>query len=136
MEFRLTKRGNGIEIVPMITVMAILLVFFLLTALLTPTALLDRAPSEASAPPSDALPVFLMDGDGQVAFDGTFGLAQSLARLAEEIELRCASRDCEASPVPITLRADPMASGRSVARLAIEINALGPVTIQLATVAE
>ena len=137
MDFATRRKRSGLGTVPMINLVFLLLIFFLLTAQITPTALLDVTPPEAvSGDRSEQLPTILMDGEGRVAFEDAFGREAALARLEAEITRLCADRDCTADPLALTLRADAASDGQSVARLIGEIAALGPVSLTLATVGQ
>lgn len=136
MNFETRRKKTGLDNVPMINLVFLLLIFFLLTAQITPTALIEVAPPEAaSGDAGDSLPVIVMDAEGRVAFDDVFGRAQVLERIGAELAQRCEIIDCAADPIALTLRADANAEGRSVAALISDLGALGPVDLSLATVA-
>lgn len=135
MDFQTRRRRNGLAIVPMINLVFLLLIFFLMTAQITPTDLLEVTPPEAtSGEAAERLPVVVVDADGRMAFDGVFGTQAVLDRLAATISQHCSTTDCGTDPVALTLRADAAADAQGVARLIGEISAIGPITLTLATV--
>lgn len=135
MNFETRRRKTGLDNVPMINLVFLLLIFFLLTAQITPTALIEVSPPEAaSGDTGDRLPVVVMDAEGRVAFDDVFGRAEVLERIGAELTRRCEIIDCTSDPIALTLRADAAAEGRAVAALIAEIGALGPIDLSLATV--
>ena len=119
----------------MINLVFLLLIFFLLTAQITPKALLDVAPPSSEAgEDTGRLPVVVMDSEGQVAFDDTLGRDAVLAALQAEVEALCASSDCNTQPIELTLRAGASASGKAVAALIADLGSIGPIRLSLATV--
>ncbi|MEL7344137.1 MAG: biopolymer transporter ExbD [Pseudomonadota bacterium] len=136
MNFTSRRRKSGLDNVPMINLVFLLLIFFLLTAQITPTTLLEVEPPEGSTgEASDRLPVIVMDAEGRVAFDDVFGRAGVLERLGTQIASRCEIVDCTNDPIALTLRADAGAQGRDVAALIGDIAGLGSVKLTLTTVA-
>lgn len=110
-------------IVPMINVVFLLLVFFLMTASLTPPPPLAITAPTAETPRGDPQPGTLYIGaDGSLVFDGALGDA-ALAALA------AARRD---GPLPIM--ADAAYPAADLARLLPRLAALGVGDIRLITV--
>lgn len=135
MEFTTRRKKTGLDNVPMINLVFLLLIFFLLTAQITPTALIEVTPPEAaSGDAAEQLPAIVMDAEGRVAFEDAFGREAVLERLSAEVSQRCREIDCAADPVKVTLRADAATQARDVAALIAQIGTLGRINLSLATV--
>ncbi|MEZ5685317.1 MAG: biopolymer transporter ExbD [Paracoccaceae bacterium] len=112
------REGN---LLPMINVVFLLLIFFLISARLSPPEPFAVRPPEAEGEDQAAGEVVLyLDAEGRLgwrdlASGAAAGDAALLEALRAERALLCAARDCTAEPVRLFLRAD---AGAPVPRLA------------------
>ncbi|QDL91201.1 biopolymer transporter ExbD [Paroceanicella profunda] len=108
------------SIVPMINVVFLLLIFFLMTATLTPPEPLQVEPARSdTAEPGEAKPVIFLNRDGEIAFRDVRGDAAIAAAAAEGAGL---------------IRADAAAPAQAVARLLGALQAAGLSDLSLVTV--
>lgn len=124
MDFATPRRRRPSEaIVPMINVVFLLLIFFLMSAQITPPAPFDvtlpESASESAARPTDTL---YMDAQGLLAFNGARGEAvfDALAALATP-------------DATLQIRADARLEAQALARLLPELAARGIAEIELLT---
>lgn len=120
-------RRDG-NLLPMINLVFLLLIFFLISAQLSPPEPVAVTPPQ-SAPQDEAVGeiILYLAMDGTLAFGETLSPGADLdgailAALSAEREALCALRDCEALPPRLTLRAD---AGAPVARLVALLPKLG-----------
>lgn len=117
------RGGHDRAIVPMINVVFLLLVFFLMTASLTPPPPLDITAPVAEAPLTDALPGTLyIAADGTLAFEGATGDAALAALTGAAPE----------DPLPVV--ADAAYPAADLARLLPRLAEIGITDIRLVTV--
>ncbi len=121
MEFqRPSPRPRRETILPMINVVFLLLIFFLMTAQITPSPPLDITPPEAANDTAKPPPRTLwLSAEGLMMHDDHTGEA-ALAALA-------------AGEGPVLIRADAMLPAAELARLMRQLSALGVSDLRLAT---
>ncbi|MEL7414538.1 MAG: biopolymer transporter ExbD [Pseudomonadota bacterium] len=109
------------SIVPMINVVFLLLIFFVMTAALTPPEQLDVTPptSDTEVAAQEAVKLYI-DADGQIGYDDLLG-DEALAALAET------------PPAALIIRADADARGTALAQVIAAANAAEIGSITLAT---
>lgn len=116
-----TRRGSRDgNIVPMINVVFLLLVFFLMTAQITPPEPIDVRPPSSLADTSEALPegVLFIGADGSLAFESTRGEAVF---------------DHLPTDAPLSIRADRDVDAQALAALLPRLAALGVSDVTLLT---
>lgn len=118
------RRTPPESIVPMINVVFLLLIFFLMTATLSPPEPLRVMPPESSAevPAGTGLPLFV-GADGRMAWGAAEGDA-AIAALA-------ASTIGRSDAAPLVVRADRELDGAALARLLGRLAATGIVRSEL-----
>lgn len=117
-------------ILPMINVVFLLLIFFLISARLTPPEpFAVTVPEAAEGDPGEAPMTLFMDATGQLGFRDALGEEAALAALAAALDT-AAVRD--ASP-RVLLRADKSVPGAAVAALLPKLGALGLSDVSLVT---
>ena len=124
MDFATPRRRRPSEaIVPMINVVFLLLIFFLMSAQITPPAPFDvtlpESASESAAQPTDTL---YMDAQGRLAFNAARGEA-----VFDAIAARAAP------DATLQIRADTRLEAQALARLLPELAARGIAEIELLT---
>ncbi|WP_118138769.1 biopolymer transporter ExbD [Oceanicella sp. SM1341] len=108
------------SIVPMINVVFLLLIFFLMTATLTPPEPLEIEPARSdAAEPGEVRPAVFLSDEGEIAFREARGDAAIAAAVAEGAGL---------------IRADADAPAQSVAKLLGALQAGGLTDLSLVTV--
>ena len=117
------RRPRAESIVPMINVVFLLLIFFLMSAQITPPAPFDvtlpESASDSAARPADTL---YMDAEGRLAFNAARGAA-----VYDAIAAR-------ATPdTALQIRADARLEAQALARLLPELAARGILEIELLT---
>ena len=125
------------NLLPMINVVFLLLVFFLISARLTPPEPFAVRPPQAQAPSgaeaAGALVLYLAE-DGRVGFAENIG-ADALRALAAARAALCAKTDCDAVPPHLMLRADAAVSAVRVSALVPQLAAMGFERIDLVALA-
>jgi len=124
MDFATPRRRRPSEaIVPMINVVFLLLIFFLMSAQITPPAPFDvtlpESASDNAARPADTL---YMDAEGRLAFNAARGSAVYDAIAARAVP-----------DTPLQIRADARLEAQALARLLPELAARGILEIELLT---
>jgi biopolymer transport protein ExbD len=120
---RKPRMAQDRAIVPMINVVFLLLVFFLMTASLTPPPPMEITAPTAEKPRTDPQPgTLFIDAGGMLAYGGALGDA-ALAALAADRPM---------GPLPI--HADASYPAADLARLLPQLAALGMTDIRLITV--
>ena len=127
MDFTTPRRRRPSEsIVPMINVVFLLLIFFLMSAQITPPDPFEVTPPAAEAEAVDGGQVVLFLGpDGAVGFADLAGAAAVSAAAAEA-----------GSSAPVYLRADREAPAPDLAGLLADLGAAGGSDMRLITAAE
>lgn len=145
------SRRPGESILPMINVVFLLLIFFLISARLTPPEPFPVTPPDSVAEgKTEGEIVLFLAADGRLGFRETesvvLGAAESggatmsddpvLTALAAEVELLCAERSCEipADRPPLQLRADTAVPATRLAQLMPVLGALGVARVDLLVV--
>ncbi|MFN4156414.1 MAG: ExbD/TolR family protein [Paracoccaceae bacterium] len=125
------RRKPAENLLPMINVVFLLLIFFLMSARLTPPEPFPVTPpaaqTEAEAQGEFAL---FIAADGQLGYRDSLGDA-ALARIMASREGHCAAADCVAAPPRLTLRADTALPATALAGLLPKLSALGFASIEL-----
>ncbi|MGX0878282.1 biopolymer transport protein ExbD [Roseovarius sp. MBR-154] len=124
MDFATPRRRRPSEaIVPMINVVFLLLIFFLMSAQITPPAPFDvtlpESASDNAARPADTL---YMDAQGRLAFNAARGEAVYDAIAARAVP-----------DTPLQIRADARLEAQALTRLLPELAARGIAEIELLT---
>ena len=132
------RRTPPESIVPMINVVFLLLIFFLMTARITPPAPFEVTPPEAAdegAPAEGEFTLYLGPDEG-LAFGAAQGTEAALAALRAAREVYCEAGGCSDAdpPPPVILRADAAVPGARLAALMPRIAQAGFAEIQLVTV--
>ena len=124
------------NLLPMINVVFLLLIFFLISARMTPPEPFDITPPEAA---TDAA-ITEAEEQGQftlfIAADARLGYRdalddQALTALAAARSRHCTARDCTATPPRLTLRADSALSAQRLAQILPDLAQLGFAEIDL-----
>lgn len=125
------RRKPNDNLLPMINVVFLLLIFFLISARLTPTEAIAVTPPVAQTQ-SEALGEFalLIGPDGALAYRDETGPA-ALAALAKARQDHCAAADCGQRPPRLSLRADTHLPANRLAALLPQIAALGFAQVEL-----
>jgi biopolymer transport protein ExbD len=126
MRFAAPPRPQPAErITPMINVVFLLLIFFLMTATLTPPepVTVTRPDSRAADAPAEGTALHL-DAGGAVAFGEATGAEAEAAAIAQ----------ARLSGAPLPLRADRAAEARAVAALVLRLARAGVARVALATI--
>ncbi|KMK67007.1 biopolymer transporter ExbD [Puniceibacterium sp. IMCC21224] len=132
-------RRTGENILPMINVVFLLLIFFLISARLTPPEPFPVTPpeSQADGDTEGTLQLFLA-ADARLGFREHEGEEAVMAALSAELEVMCAELGCEtpADRPPLQLRADAMVPGSELARLMPVLGGLGFGRVELVVVSQ
>lgn len=126
MRFAAPPRPQPTErITPMINVVFLLLIFFLMTATLTPPEPVAVTPpdSRATDAPAEGMALHL-DAGGAIAFGEATGTEAEAAAIAQ----------ARLSGAPLPLRADHAAEARAVAALVGRLGRAGVARVALATI--
>jgi biopolymer transport protein ExbD len=126
MEFSPPPRRTAQDsLLPMINVVFLLLVFFLISARMTPPEPFPVIPPQAQAQ-EEAQGLFTLHigADGRIGYRDALGDA-ALAGLAAARGAHCAAVDCAAEPPRLLLRADAGLPAVALARLMPRLGALG-----------
>lgn len=118
------KRDKAENIVPMINVVFLLLIFFLMTAQITPPAPLEVSPPRAEGAALDPEQALYVDAAGHLAY-GTARDQAALDALANR-----------AADTPLPLYADAALPGSDLARLMTRLAGLGQGRITLIVAAK
>lgn len=119
------RRAAQDSLLPMINVVFLLLVFFLISARMTPPEPFPVTPPEAQAQ-EEAQGLFTLHiaADGLVGYREATGEA-ALEALAAARAAHCAALDCAVEPPRLLLRADAGLPAVALARLMPRLGALG-----------
>lgn len=125
------RRKPEENLLPMINVVFLLLIFFLISARLTPPEPFAVTPPEAQTE-AEAMGDFVL----YLAADGRLGYRETtddaaLQAITVARETYCAEGDCTAEPPRLTLRADTALPAAELARLLPELAGLGFAQIEL-----
>lgn len=125
------RRAAQDSLLPMINVVFLLLVFFLISARMTPPEPFPVTPPEAEAQ-EEAQGLFTL----HIAADGLAGYRDGLGEgalvaLAAARGARCAAVDCAADPPRLLLRADAALPGQALARLLPRLAGMGFARVDL-----
>ena len=130
MDFSTPPRKSPPEtLLPMINVVFLLLIFFLISARMTPpepfpvTPPQSQVQSQAQAVGGGDFTLYLA-ADGRIGYAGALGDA-ALATLAADRDRYCAGQDCTAAPPRLSLRADAAVAAQAVAALLPRLGHLG-----------
>lgn len=136
MDFRPPPRPRADEnLLPMINVVFLLLIFFLISARLTPPAPLEVIPPEArTEAEADGQFTLYLAAEGQMAAQDGAEDAAALAALTQARAGHCAQVDCAADPPRLTLRADAGLPAARLAALLPRLAALGFDRIDLVAI--
>jgi biopolymer transport protein ExbD len=125
------RRAAQDSLLPMINVVFLLLVFFLISARMTPPEPFPVTPPEAQAQ-EEAQGLFTL----HVAADGLAGYREAMGEAALEAlaaarGAHCAAVDCVAEPPRLLLRADAALPGQALARMLPRLAAMGFARVDL-----
>lgn len=121
------RRRSEASLLPMINVIFLLLVFFLISAQMTPPEPFAVAPPEVASPGAEVASgrlVLHLDAGGTPGFGAETGPA-ALAALAAARAGLCAGQDCTADPPRLDLRADAAMPADRLAALLPQLAAMG-----------
>jgi len=121
------------NLLPMINVVFLLLIFFLISARMTPPEPFDIIPpaSVAEAEARGDFTLFLA-ADARIGFRDTVGQA-ALSALAAALSDHCATVECTTAPPRLTLRADAALPAARLAQVLPQLAGLGFAQIELVT---
>ncbi|NVO25183.1 ExbD/TolR family protein [Donghicola mangrovi] len=121
------------SVVPMINVVFLLLIFFLMSAQITPPAPFEVTPPQAQADqPADGEFTLYMDASGQAGFQDQTGNS-AFAALSRARDDYCGKADCTATPPTLMVNADGSAGGAALAELIRSLGQAGFGAVQLVT---
>ncbi|MFN3722290.1 MAG: ExbD/TolR family protein [Paracoccaceae bacterium] len=125
------RRPAQENLLPMINVVFLLLIFFLISARMTPPEPFAITPPQAQAE-AEALGEFTLfiAADGRIGYRDSLGDAALATLAAARIDL-CAAKDCTATPPRLTLRADAALPAARLAQILPQIAPLGFAQIEL-----
>lgn len=135
MDFSDPPRKPAAEnLLPMINVVFLLLIFFLISAQLTPPEPFPVTPPEAETE-AEAEGDFTLhlDAQGEVGYRDALGQEPALAALAAARDEYCAAEDCAAAPPALLLRADGAVPATRLAALMPALGQLGFARVDLVT---
>jgi len=137
MKFPAPSRAAPREsIVPMINVVFLLLIFFLMTAQITPPEPFEVTPPQANAQdPAESSFTIYLGADEQLAYRDASGLQNALAALRADHATYCEKTPCPDGPPPVILRADATMPAERLAALLPHFKAAGIAQLQLITIA-
>jgi biopolymer transport protein ExbD len=131
------RRRPQENLLPMINVVFLLLIFFLISARMTPPEPFAVSPPDALAP-EDLLAqadfTLFIDEGGLLGYRDTLGDA-ALAALAAAHADHCTRHDCAATPSRLTLRADARLPAARLAQILPQLTPLGFAHIDLVAMA-
>ena len=126
-------RGKTDTLLPMINVVFLLLIFFLISAKLTPPEPFTVAPPLAlDAQEAEGIFTLFVDPQGDLGFQTALGDA-AIAALSQSRDMYCGENDCEARPAVVFLRADGALPATDLAKLIGRLTAAGFVDLMLVT---
>ncbi|WP_339108882.1 biopolymer transporter ExbD [Thioclava sp. GXIMD4216] len=133
------RRGGNSSLLPMINVVFLLLIFFLISAKLSPPEPFPTEPphSEAAAEAEGEFSVFL-GAEGQLGFRDMI-VAQGedvdplVGALVQAREEYCATTDCETDPAHLLLRGDQHVKATYLAGLLPKLGQAGFAKVELVT---
>jgi biopolymer transport protein ExbD len=125
------RRTAQDSLLPMINVVFLLLVFFLISARMTPPEPFAVTPPQARAQ-EEAQGLFTLHiaADGLAGYREVLGEA-ALDALAAARDAQCAAVDCAADPPRLLLRADAALPGQALARLLPRLAGMGFARVDL-----
>lgn len=128
------RKAPAENLLPMINVVFLLLVFFLISAQLTPPEPFPVTPPEAETE-AEAEGVFTLhlDAEGEVGYRDAIGQELALAALTAARDEHCGLEDCEAAPPALLLRADGAVPAARLAELMPALGQLGFARVDLVT---
>jgi len=128
------RKAPAENLLPMINVVFLLLIFFLISAQLTPPEPFPVTPPEAEAE-AEAEGDFTLhlDASGEVGYRDAIGQEPALAALTAARDYYCATEDCEAAPPALLLRADGAVPAARLAALMPALGQLGFARVDLVT---
>jgi len=128
------RKAPAENLLPMINVVFLLLVFFLISAQLTPPEPFPVTPPEAETE-AEAEGDFTLhlDATGEVGYRDAIGQDLALAALTSARDEYCAASDCEAAPPALLLRADGAVPAARLAALMPVLGKLGFARVDLVT---
>ena len=135
MDFSDPPRKPAAEnLLPMINVVFLLLIFFLISAQLTPPEPFPVTPPEAETE-AEAEGDFTLhlDAQGEVGYRDALGQEQALAALAAARDEYCLAEDCATAPPALLLRADGAVPATRLAALMPALGQLGFARVDLVT---
>jgi len=135
MDFSDPPRKPAAEnLLPMINVVFLLLIFFLISAQLTPPEPFPVTPPEAETE-AEAMGDFTLhlDAAGEVGYRDAIGQEPALAALTAAREAYCAAGDCETAAPALLLRADGAVPAARLAELMPALGQLGFARVDLIT---
>jgi biopolymer transport protein ExbD len=132
MDFRDAPRRRREEnLLPMINVVFLLLIFFLISARMTPPEPFEVLPPQAQAEAEAQGEFTLYVGPEGALGYGEAREAAALATLSTAREAYCAESDCVAMPARLTARADAALPAARLAALLPELSQLGFAQMEL-----
>ncbi|WP_376873792.1 ExbD/TolR family protein [Albirhodobacter sp. R86504] len=132
-------RRGGDTLLPMINVVFLLLIFFLISAEMTPPAPMEvESPEAILAEEANGTFTLFVDAQGALAYRDVLGAeeagrAEVLAALRAAREAYCGTDDCEARPPELLVRADAGLAVPDLARLIGALSIAGFVDVALVT---
>ncbi|MDR7123955.1 biopolymer transporter ExbD [Pseudotabrizicola sp. 4114] len=132
MNFSDPPRRKPVEnLLPMINVVFLLLIFFLISARLTPPEPFAVTPpvAQTEAEAQGEFTLFIA-ADGQIGYRDSLADA-ALAQISASRDSHCATADCTAEPPRLTLRADTALPATTLAGLLPKLSGLGFASIEL-----
>ncbi|MDO8884536.1 biopolymer transporter ExbD [Pseudotabrizicola sp.] len=125
------RRRAQENLLPMINVVFLLLIFFLISARMTPPEPFAVTPPEAHAQ-AEAQGDFALfiSADGLLGYGDTTG-DPALVALAAAHTGHCIANDCTAAPPRLTLRADAALPAARLAQILPQLTSLGFAQIEL-----
>ncbi|MCI5109316.1 MAG: biopolymer transporter ExbD [Marivita sp.] len=116
-----SRRSSREPVVPMINVVFLLLIFFLMTAQITPPAPFDVTLPNASGEDDTGQRALYISADGEIAFE----TARGDAALAEAVQASDSG--------PLRLNADATLSAATLAQVLGRLTALGATRVDIVT---
>ncbi len=125
-------RRPGETILPMINVVFLLLIFFLISARLTPPEPFPVAPpvAAAEAPAESAFTLYL-GADGGIGYRDRTGIDAPVAALAADLGAHCTPACADGARPTLSVRADAAAPAAALARLLPRLGGLGFAQVDL-----
>lgn len=125
------RRAPEASLLPMINVVFLLLIFFLISARMTPPAPFAVTPPDVvAAQEAQGLFTLYLDAEGRAGYRDASGEA-ALPALVAARDAHCAQADCALTPPRLALRADAASPAAVVAALVRRLGAQGFADLEL-----